>query len=295
MRTILVLTDFTIRADHAAHYALKLAQKIEANLLLCNVYPDPAVVAASSESFWYSDDYGGFEKDSVADLTELAGRLKQHLEETTGEGFRPAIELCSKTGPLITAINTLVASREILFAVIATHNADDVLAFLNGNHAHEIIENADCPVLMLPYELRFSGFNKIAFATDLTHNGADILQSLYQITKYFDSEVLITHVGKTSLGKPAEDFITRRFIKTEIVGADCPRIQYKSVHNKSAAAGLHWLAKQSDVDLVVLVHRKRNMLQRIFLPSVTKKMADHLVKPMLVFPNSYQRSAGPVL
>jgi nucleotide-binding universal stress UspA family protein len=41
MKTILVLTDFSINADYAAHYALKLAQRIGANLLLCNMYKVP--------------------------------------------------------------------------------------------------------------------------------------------------------------------------------------------------------------------------------------------------------------
>ena len=41
MKTILVLTDFSINADYTAHYALKFAQKIKANLLLCNIYATP--------------------------------------------------------------------------------------------------------------------------------------------------------------------------------------------------------------------------------------------------------------
>ncbi|MCC8424916.1 universal stress protein [Mucilaginibacter sp. UR6-11] len=294
MKTILVLTDFTIKADHAAHYALKLAQKIKANLLLCNVYPEVIMAPASTHTFWTSNDTSNFEQDSINDLADLAARLNKQLAKYNDDEFKPRIEFCSKAGPLTNAINYLVASREILFAVIATHNGDDILAFLNGNHANEIIENANCPVLVLPYQSPFNGFNKIAFATDLAHNGTDILHSLYHITKYFDSEVLITHVGVAKLAKVTEDYITRRFLRQEIAATHYPKIQYQSVQNKSITAGLQWLAEHSDIDLLVLVHHKRNFFQKIFEPSVTKKLADHFAKPMLVFPSSYERGSVPI-
>lgn len=293
MKTILVLTDFSINADHAAHYALKLAQQINAGILLCNIYPEPAMITVPSEPFSYSENFGGFEKDSQDDLKELAGRLRQSLENNGEEDLMPLLEICSKPGPLIPAINRLIAERDILFAVIATHNKDDVLAFLNGNHAHEIIEQVNCPVLVLPYQVPYNGFHKIAFTTDLSHNADSILCSLYELTKFFDAEVLIAHVGRAKLGKPTEDYITRKFIGTEIGATHYPKVQYRAVQNNSAAAGLHWLAGQKDIDLVVLVHHKRNILQKIFLPSITKKLADHLVKPMLVFPEVYQRVSVP--
>ncbi|MGF7080219.1 universal stress protein [Mucilaginibacter sp. UYCu711] len=295
MKTILVLTDFSIKADHAAHYALKLAQKIQANLLLCNVYPQPAIVTASTHTFWNGNESETFEQDSLNDLAELANRLNKQLDKTCNDEFKPVVDFCSMAGPLTAAINYIVASRQILFAVIATHSSDDFMAFLNGNHANEIIENANCPVLVLPYQLSFNGFNKIVFATDLAHKGTDVLHSLYHITKYFDSEVLVTHVGMVKLAKVTEDYITRRFLCQEIGVSQYPKIQYRSVKNKSITAGLQWLAEHDDIDLLVLVHHKRNLIQKIFEPSVTKKLANKFAKPMLIFPSSYERGSVPIL
>ncbi len=294
MKTILVLTDFTIKADHAAHYALKLAQKLKANILLCNVYPEPTASAVSNHTFWGNGDSDIFEQDSLNDLTALAGRLNKQLSIDDSEEFKPVIELCSKAGPLTDAINYIVTSRQILFAVIATHSAIDYLTFLTGNHANEIIENANCPVMVVPYQLPFNGFQKIAFATDLAHNGTDVLHSLYHITKYFDSEVLITHVGIAKLAKVTEDYITKRFLRQEIGANHYPKIKYRSVQNKSITAGLQWLAEHDDIDLLVLVHHKRNLIQKIFEPSIAKKLADRFTKPMLVFPSSYERGSVPI-
>jgi nucleotide-binding universal stress UspA family protein len=294
MKTILVLTDFTIKADHAAHYALKLAQSIKANILLCNVYPEPAAQPISTHTFWVNDDNGNLERNSLNDLGELAGRLNNVVSKFGDDEFKPTIELCSKPGPLTLAINYIVASRQITLAVIAMHSAGDFLTFLSGDHANEIIENANCPVLVLPYEVPFKGFKKIAFASDLEHKGADILHSLYGITKYFDSEVIIAHVGMETLGRVTEEHIVKRFVSKEIVAPHYPKVEYRAIKNKSVIAGLEWLAEHTDIDLMVLVHHKRNFFQKIFEKSVTKQLAGHFIKPMLVFPGTHERESLPV-
>lgn len=294
MKTILVLTDFTIRADHAAHYALKLAQKIKANLLLCNVYPTAPVKPVTTHTAWTSANYESFEEDSITDLSELAGRLNKQLDKISKDEFRPVIEQCSKAGSLTGAINEIVASRHVLMAVVAMHDANGIFAFLAGDHTSEVIEKADCPVLVLPYQAPFKGFKKIAFATDLVHNGMDVLHSLYGITKYFDSEILITHVAGDQFAEIEKENITKHFFTQDTVPIHYPKIYYKAIQNKSVTAGLDWLTENTDIDLMVLVHRKRNFFQKIFESSVTQKLVDHLTKPMLVFPCSNIRESLPV-
>jgi hypothetical protein len=52
MKTILVLTDFSINADYVGRYALKLAQNIGANILLCNIYQSPAGKETTGNASW---------------------------------------------------------------------------------------------------------------------------------------------------------------------------------------------------------------------------------------------------
>lgn len=293
MRNILVLTDFTTKDDHAAQYALKLAQKIKANILLCNVYHDLNAGMAAGNPIFINEMYDTLEEQSKNDLSELAGRLQKQVNELNGSWFKPTIQQISKGGPLTVAINEIVASRNILMAVIAAHSDDDFFTFINVDHARQIIEDANCPVLVLPYQTPFTGFNKIAFASDLDHNSAGILNSLCKMGKYFDAEILITHVGAEPLGKVTEDYIVKRFVDDNVDTIDRSKIKYRSVKNKSVALGLDWLAEHTDVDLMVLVHRKRNVLQKLFERSVTKKLADHLIKPMLVFPGNHKSAVLP--
>ena len=78
MKTILVLTDFSINSDYAAYYALKLAQRIGANLLLCNIYELPQGDRITRHKAGRLD---ACKQNSIEDRGELAARLKQRSTE----------------------------------------------------------------------------------------------------------------------------------------------------------------------------------------------------------------------
>jgi nucleotide-binding universal stress UspA family protein len=58
--------------------------------------------------------------------------------------------------------------------------------------------------------------------------------------------------------------------------------------------GLKSLMKNSDVDLLVLVHRKAGFFSKLFKRSVVQKLALCATKPLLVFPCSTAIKALPV-
>lgn len=295
MKTILVLTDFTMKDDHAAHYALRLAQKLKANILLCNVYPRVDANTAAHNSAYVNEIYADLESQSKDDMRELAGRLRQQLSAGNDRAFKPEIQQCSKGGHLTTVINEIVDRNDILMAVIGGHSNDDFFTFINVDHARQIIEEANCPVLVLPYQVPFKGFNKIAFASDLNRDSGDVLYTIFNIATNFDSEILITHVGQVPLGEVIEKNILKRLLENGHREKDNAKIQYCWIQNKSVTEGLKGLAERTDIDLLVVVHRKRHVLRKLFERSVTKHLADHLIKPMLVFPQNHKSSRLPVL
>ena len=73
-----------------------------------------------------------------------------------------------------------------------------------------------------------------------------------------------------------------------------PAIDYREIKSKSVVKGLDWLSDHTDIDMIVLIHRKRNFFQKIVEASVTQKVAGYLSMPMLVFPHSHVKSPLPV-
>ncbi|MDP9048039.1 MAG: universal stress protein [Bacteroidota bacterium] len=294
MKTILVLTDFSAGANHAAQYALHLAQKIKANLLLCNVFLVPSNDGMAAQVAWPMESYEILKGNSENDINKLARRLNKQLDnENETRQFRPCIEQSSASGILTEVLNEIVNRHEILLAVIGTHNAGRLSTFFIGNHAQNIIDQATCPVLIIPGNASFKGYKKMAFATDMAPNDINVLHSLSGLAKYLNSEILITHVFKNrTSGK--ESIRADVFLKMISSKINYPGIFYREIKSENVVTSLDWLSEHIDIDLLVLIHRKRNFFQKIFERSIAQKLAGHFNKAMLIFPFINQPCALPV-
>ena len=281
MKTILVLTDFSINADYVAHYALKLAQKIEANLLLCNVYEVPADEQNADRKAW---PMRACEENSINDLSDLAMRLKTELDNEIDTKFKPDIQQCSEEGLVGDKLNELAADHEVLLALISMHSANNLTNFLRTNNAWDIIENATFPVMVIPYQVRFKNYKLIAFATTISQTDKNILVSLSGLAKYSDSQILLTHVSNENSDDGKEESMIKQFFSQIPSKINYPKIIYHNIKSDNVTVSLKWLTAHTDIDLLVLVHQKRSLFQRVFNRSVTQKLAEYPGKPLLIFP-----------
>ena len=62
------------------------------------------------------------------------------------------------------------------------------------------------------------------------------------------------------------------------------RISFKSVPNVNVKKGLEWLIENTKFDMLVMVHRKSSLFELVFKSSITKKIADRVDVPLLVYP-----------
>jgi len=283
----LVLTDFSNNADHASQYALKLAHTTKANLLLCNMFLVPYVEPMTTQIAWPTENYNSIEEDSKHGLNILAERLKTEAEKDFSKyGFKPDIEVCSKSGSIADILKELAEQYDLVMAVIGQHDSNVPGLFLSEDHARKIIEKADFPVLIIPENFPFANYKKIAFATDLSISDIDILHSLSGLARLIDSEILITHVDDDSLEDEDTKKNVRNFFNMVSSEINYPKLFLRAIKSNSVTTGLDWLAQNDEIDLLVLVHRKRNFLRRLFDGSVTHKMASHIEKPLLIFSGS---------
>jgi nucleotide-binding universal stress UspA family protein len=279
MKTILVLTDFSINSAYTAQYALELAQKTQSNLLLCNIYDRLTDDQTADTEQW---TIGLAEKNSIDDLGALLAALKNALDKDVNlNKFRPGIEQCNKEGSVADKLDEIAAGRQILMAVISAHNAGFLATLLAGNHAGEIIDQARFPILVVPYQVRYKHYKTIAFATAMNYSDIGVLQSLSGLANYSGSDILIAHVD---LEKTESEGSVRHFFNQIPGKINYPRILYRNIQNSSIVNSLRSLMKNADIDLLVLVHRKPNFFGKLLKRSIAQKLVLQAVKPLLIFP-----------
>lgn len=278
MKTLVVFTDLTIRAEHTAFYTLDLARQIKADILLCHVLPLPD---NGIESEAEHPDHA----DAMYDVTEFAGRLKQRAVRSSLNGqFIPKIECCIKTGTMSSALNDVASEYDILMAVISTHRWNKVTALLMGSNTIELIDNTNFPVLVVPYETKYQGLATMIFATDLDSKGLNALYSLSVLAECTGSEILITHVTNKKLIDRSKNPSLINFFDSVSASISYPKKRYKLINDSKVINGLKKLPQKTGADLIAIVHRKRNYLERLFGTSLSLLAVGRLAKPILIFP-----------
>jgi nucleotide-binding universal stress UspA family protein len=283
MKKLLIATDFSANAKHAAEYGYQFAKQLKAGIFLCNSITVPGNVAMSGMTVWPQNERIALMDDSDEELK----RLKKHLEHADHtDAFRPPVDYLNEVGTVRQTVNDAVFKQKVNMIIAGSHEPDIMGAFLLGNHANELIEFCIKPLLIIPNTAEFKPVKKIAFATDFK-NPDDDLEQIYQLIDFarlLDAEILLTHIYDGSgplakLEKHIEQFLIEISNK-----ANYPQIYYRIIKQDIIELGLDWLCEHSQIDMLAMVHRKHDFLDSILKGSHTKKMAGHITIPLLIFP-----------
>jgi len=281
MKTIVVPTDFSPSANNAAKYALKIAQKVKANIKLCNAIKVPSESVLAAQVAWPMDDLESLREGAEAELNYLTTVLEKEPSDKDN-GFKPNIKHTSGVGYVTDYIRNIVSDNHVNMVVMGMSGANVFSRFLMGSNSRDLINKADFPLLLIPKGYAYKPIKKMGFATDLSENDIDALHSLANFARYFNAEILITHVLQT----PGQDQKQiDAFLSNVTCKVDYPNIYYRSLQSDGVKDGLHWLVENGHIDMLVMIHRKHS----IFDNSYTQKLAVKSKVPLMVLPDEFDK------
>jgi nucleotide-binding universal stress UspA family protein len=154
-----------------------------------------------------------------------------------------------------------------------------------GSIAADIMYNASMPVLIVPAdtpEKTLNNFSNVLYATNFDEKDFNSIETLIEILKPFNLNLKCVHVGHTQ----AEDLEKLRLIGMKDVlqkkyhdcSFDCHLIEGTDVLDT-----LEKYIQNENVDIISLTTHKRNMITRLFNPSLARRMVFHTHTPLLVF------------
>lgn len=283
MKKILIATDFSANAAHAAKYGYEIASQVKADVILCNAFIVPAEMPQAGTLVWPQFEYDELLEGSASELKQLKQELRQNLSDSS---FRPEITCTSEVGGVADVIAEITRKTDIELTILGTHGAGKLDTFLVGNHSRRMINDTSGPLLLVPASAAIKPVKKVAFATDLEHPEKDLqaIYSLIPLLKKLNAELLLTHIYNGD--DPTYKF--KQHIQHLLVElsnkANYSNIFYRIVNSNKAERGLDWLCDHGHIDVLAMVHRKHDLLDKILLGSHTQRMADHINIPLLVIP-----------
>ena len=279
MKTVLVLTDFSTNAMHAAEMAIQIADELNLNILLFNVYFSLPLIPASENDAW-SKSYEIFKKESEEGLQNEVKRLYEIFETDRPGAVKPHIECLAAFGDLGDHINDLQDKKNIDFMVMGARKKQQSF-LLFGDDINAVIKNAKKPVLIVNDVLNFKETKNIVLTAGVAGSDAKAIACLRSLSYQMKLKV---HVAYTS---PAENSGEK-----EKINALLEPLQ----HDKSENISFHHLKGENIVkelvafnasipaDLLAIVHKKRSFLWDLFNESITEEFIATSQISILIIP-----------
>ena len=288
-RPILLAVDGIRTSRTAVPAAGELARSLGARVVVLNVREPGAAVTPSlgqaieEAAFEYLDNL----------VEELAA---------AGVEAEPAVRTARRNGPA-TAILSAAAEYGTQLIVIGSPGPSRVAAVLHGSVAHQVLQGAPCPVLVIPIDVgavrETSLLSRVVLATDGSAPAARAGTLLRHLLPR-GSEVVVVHVHQSpvtmliasaSLGGGGGPDEETELQARQLIEETAARLEAAGIHvRRRLIDGLHptiadhvvATARESAAGMIALGSRGLSGLGGILLGSVTHSVLRHARRPVLV-------------
>ena len=176
MKKILYPTDFSDTAENAFIFALQIADHLGASVITIHAFDRPDIsdfnLPGVLREVYDSIDLEEFEnyEDEIPVLRDIA----------TDNGYYhvPMVHVLEEGAPVSAILRTANKNKADLIVMGAT-GAGMMEAFFFGTISGKVMEEAHCPVIVVPTEAEFDGLiDHIGVATNCTTDDAALIEAL---------------------------------------------------------------------------------------------------------------------
>ncbi|MEL7002271.1 MAG: universal stress protein [Bacteroidota bacterium] len=271
-KRILVPVDFSNCAIKALKYAVVIAKRMKAEIMIMNAFYVPLAHAELDSGAIVH----GLESDAGEDIKKSFEALRDKVPELDEVPY----DTITKYATVTDAVTSLCTSSHFDMIIMGTKGASGIEEVIIGTNAYAIIKEVNVPVIAVPDHIEPSNITKIALACDYKFMNENTLSSLTLIARLFGSEVHLFHVSEDRTITPEELEQAKKFERY----FKNIRHKYDLVVNKDVEKGVEEYIQKNDIDLLALVPRKHNLFDRIFRGGESKSIIFHAKVPILALP-----------
>ncbi|WP_192820459.1 universal stress protein [Rufibacter sp. LB8] len=273
MNTILVPTDFSANALNAIQYASDMASVVKGKVILFHalhelIISTPEEPNAVQPGVLLQEGYLG-------ELEKISRTIR--LEH----GFRFEVECICEPAPLYQTLSKLVVQHQVDLVVMGTKGASTFLDKLIGTNTRIVMEEVPCPVLAIPANVQFQGFNSITYASDFEKDEAPYLQQLLALAKPMAAVIQVLNI-KT---EEELDLVSDQQVVTDIEETLAGHAyQLTQVQADTVLKGVQAFQKKNHTEVLAVALEKRTFWEGFFHKSVSAELAYASTVPFLTLP-----------
>ena len=292
---ILIPVDFSDYSTRACEIGFNYAREIKAEVIIMHAYftppsfPNPISLG---DSFFSNNTFPY--PSALEDAKETDSLLKKTSEELRKftDSIRKKIE--SKEWPDVpfsTILREGLPEEEIVsyskkhrlsLIIMGTRGKNQKDVDLIGSVTAEVIERIKVPIFAIPEKTPFKNFSeikRIAFGTSFDQRDFIVFDMLFKMFEHYDIEFFLFHIthrqdawNEIKLAG-IKDYFAEQYPKI--------KIKYDILDAYDFILNLDRFIRDNEIDIISLSTYRRNLLTRVFNPSVARKMLFHTDTPLL--------------
>ena len=189
--------------------------------------------------------------------------------------------MVSRSGDFVEIIPDIVKSVGVDTIIMGAKGATGIINQLVGSNTLEVIQNTDCPVLVIPENAEFQKIDKIAFATDLKKlPHSENIKILFELARLFESKIEFVNIIRNEDEGIAEEKAEQATLLESLAENIDTSMYFATEENIIKGLGEYVLHHKPN--MFAMVSRKHSLFERIFKTSTTKKLTFQTKIPLLV-------------
>ena len=279
MKRILVPTDFSETSEKAFRFAFGLARRTNGTVVLYHAY-NP------EERAWAGTDTTRRQYNIQSELNILK-RMQRLSKKVTEDSAVVTVSKIVGRSPLIDNILGFAEDNYIDLIVMGTQGRSGLKKKIIGSVAERIVKQSSVPVLLVPEKYEGEEPKHFVFASDYHPAEKEALVLADAMANWYNGDISVLHVlsvynGHSENQRKRNEFDAYSFFMQRQFPSS--RMKFHSLETTALVEGLEALNEQVPYDVMVMVRRKKDSLERLFKKSFTQQMAYMTKKPLLIVP-----------
>lgn len=273
MKKIIVPVDFSKVAHDAYLFARGMADFFQYELKVVHVYGGEleamerlALQSGDTPFNYLLSKLNNFVGD-VKERGNVMTKVKVNVEILEGNVVKKIVELSK--------------DPDTAMIIAGTEGHYNWLEQLTGSITSALAQKANCPVLLIPKDVKYKKFSNMLYASDFSSADKKLVMKFIDFAKLFDASVHFIHIeDEDDIDFSAiEDSIFNLIFKD---GDPDFSFNMVSISGVDVISGLNQYAEENKIDLIVLVNRHRAFIDNLLGLSTTRQLAMDTNFPLMV-------------
>ncbi len=286
-KKILIPVDFSDYSIKACEIGLNYAYQIKAEVMIMHAYFSPyfpsAIPIGDTLSYQVNEDESvqHIMKRVQADMDNLCNLIKRKMD--AGELPRVKYNYILREGLPEEEIIAYSKEYHPTLIVMGTRGKNQKEMDLIGSVTGEVIEANKIPVLAIPENVRFKDLTDVkhvAFATSFNQRDLVIFDKFMELVKGYKFQIHLFNVS-TSKDEWNEIRLTgvREYFKKQYPDAN---ISHTVLADGDLLLAIEKFVRDEQIEMIAISTQRRNIISRMFNPSIARKMLFHTDTPLLI-------------